>query len=167
VNLGKVWEIINGQKVWVDAVWRVYGPDAEGMRGFEQFLHDNSRYAGALSIWNSTRDPVKFIKAVNEAGYATDPTWWQKVASIAGYQQGGWAGLHGPELAWLGERGPEYVVPNAALRGGGTAGPMQTVTMPIVIGDRTIEEIWVTGRDLAIRRGRVPGAGSASMGSLA
>jgi hypothetical protein len=25
---------------------------------------------------------------------------------------GGWAGLAGPELSWLGERGPEFVVPN-------------------------------------------------------
>ena len=85
---------------------------------------------------------------------------------IPGHAAGGWAGLHGPELAWLGERGPEYVVPNSALRGGGSAGAMQSVSMPIVIGDRVIEELWITGRDLAIRRGRVPGAGAASMGSL-
>jgi hypothetical protein len=32
---------------------------------------------------------------------------------------GGWAGLHGPELSWLGEKGPEYVISNDALRGGG------------------------------------------------
>jgi tape measure domain-containing protein len=70
-----------------------------------------------------------------------------------GYASGGWAGLHGPELAWLGERGPEYVVPNAALRGGG--GAMQTVRVEVAIGGRLAEEIYVTGRDLAIRRGRV------------
>lgn len=28
---------------------------------------------------------------------------------------GGWAGLKGPELSWLGERGPEYVIPNDKL----------------------------------------------------
>lgn len=28
---------------------------------------------------------------------------------------GGWAGLRGPELSWLGEEGPEYVVPNRGL----------------------------------------------------
>jgi hypothetical protein len=38
--------------------------------------------------------------------------------------------------------------------------------MPIVIGGRVIEELWITGRDLAIRRGRVPGAGAASMTSV-
>jgi hypothetical protein len=26
-----------------------------------------------------------------------------------GHAAGGWAGLHGPELSWLGEKGPEYV----------------------------------------------------------
>ena len=67
-------------------------------------------------------------------------------------------GCNGPELAWLGERGPEYVVSNAALRGGGTAAPLQSVSMPIVIGDRVIEEWWISGRDLAIRRGRMHGA---------
>jgi SLT domain-containing protein len=83
-----------------------------------------------------------------------------------GYAAGGWAGLNGPELAWLGERGPEYVIPNAALGAVASSTPMQAVSMPIVIGGRTVEELWITGRDLAIRRGRVPGAGAAAMGSL-
>jgi hypothetical protein len=28
---------------------------------------------------------------------------------FSGHAAGGWAGLHGPELSWLGEKGPEYV----------------------------------------------------------
>ncbi len=32
-----------------------------------------------------------------------------------GYQSGGWVGLRGPEVALVGERGPEYVVPNNRL----------------------------------------------------
>lgn len=32
-----------------------------------------------------------------------------------GYAEGGWVGLHGPEIALVGERGPEYVVPNNRL----------------------------------------------------
>ncbi|HET7031106.1 MAG TPA: hypothetical protein VFI34_11390 [Candidatus Limnocylindrales bacterium] len=36
------------------------------------------------------------------------------------HASGGWVGLHGPELSWLGERGPEYVTPNDQL--GATAG---------------------------------------------
>src|SRR5439155_1692712 len=30
---------------------------------------------------------------------------------------GGWAGLNGPELSWLGEQGPEYVISNHELAG--------------------------------------------------
>jgi tape measure domain-containing protein len=74
--------------------------------------------------------------------------------------RGGWAGLSGPELALLGERGPEYVVPNAAIRRSGGYLPQQTVKIDVAIGGRLAEEIYVTGRDLAIRRGRAP-AGAA------
>lgn len=35
------------------------------------------------------------------------------------HQAGGWVGLHGPELSLLGERGPEYVIPNHELGGAG------------------------------------------------
>lgn len=157
VDLGNVWEIINGQKVWVPAKWRVYGSDKDAMLGFKQFLHENSRYAGALSTWNSTHDPVAFIKAVNQAGYATDPSWWRHVADIAGYAGGGWAGLNGPEVAVLGERGPEYVVPHHELRSG--TRQTQTHRIDVAIAGRLAEQIYVTGREVAIRRGRVP-AGS-------
>ena len=41
-----------------------------------------------------------------------------------GHAAGGWVGLNGPEISLLGERGPEYVVPNHALGGmGGGGGP--------------------------------------------
>jgi hypothetical protein len=33
-----------------------------------------------------------------------------------GHAAGGWVGLHGPELSWVGEKGPEYI--NPAGRGG-------------------------------------------------
>lgn len=70
-----------------------------------------------------------------------------------GYAAGGWAGLHGPELALLGERGPEYVIPNNALRG---MSDEQSMRVDIAVGGSIAEQIYVTGRDLAIRRGRVP-----------
>lgn len=35
------------------------------------------------------------------------------------YAEGGWVGLNGPEVALLGERGPEYVIPNHQLGGFG------------------------------------------------
>jgi hypothetical protein len=75
-------------------------------------------------------------------------------AERGGYAAGGWAGLHGPELAWLGERGPEYVVPNSAL--GSSLGTVATHRLDITIGGHVAEQIYVTGRDIAIRRGRAP-----------
>lgn len=50
----------------------------------------------------------------------------------------------------FGERGPEYIVP--AGRGGG--GGMQTVRVDVALGGRVAEEIYITGRELAIRHGR-------------
>jgi phage-related protein len=101
------------------------------------------------------------------AWYGRGPAGVGAWEGIPGHAAGGWAGLNGPELAWLGERGPEYVIPNAALSAmSGATSATQAVSMPIVIGGRTVEELWITGRDLAIRRGRVPGAGAAAMGSL-
>ena len=93
--------------------------------------------------------------------YELENTWRDKeprqyIRSILGYAQGGWAGLNGPEVAMLGERGPEYIVPNSALRRSGGSLSEQTVRIDVAIGGRLAEEIYVTGRDLAIRRGRAP-----------
>lgn len=36
--------------------------------------------------------------------------------AVGGHAAGGFAGLHGPELSWLGEQGPEFVLSNQMLR---------------------------------------------------
>src|SRR6185436_3831865 len=41
---------------------------------------------------------------------------------MPGHASGGWVGLHGPELGLLGEKGPEYIVPNHQLGKTGTTG---------------------------------------------
>jgi hypothetical protein len=87
------------------------------------------------------------------AWYGRGPAGVGAWEGIPGHAAGGWAGLHGPELAWLGERGPEYVVPNHALRGGGAP---ESLTINVAVGGRVAEQIYVEGRDLAIRRGRAP-----------
>lgn len=43
-------------------------------------------------------------------------------SKISGKAAGGWVGLNGPEVVLTGERGPEYVVPNDQLGGGGGHG---------------------------------------------
>jgi TP901 family phage tail tape measure protein len=71
-----------------------------------------------------------------------------------GYAAGGWAGLHGPELAWLGEGGPEYVVPNSQVRSDAGMGASQTLTLNVAIGGKIAETIYITGRELAIKRAK-------------
>jgi hypothetical protein len=51
-----------------------------------------------------------------------------------GHAEGGWVGLHGPELAMVGEKGPEYIIPNHKLPsggGGGTGGGGTFVAVPL------------------------------------
>ena len=80
---------------------------------------------------------------------------------------GAWEGIPGhaeggvftrPHLAWIAENGPEAVVPLG--RSGGYLSE-QAVRIDVAVGGRLAEEIYVTGRDLAIRRGRAPTAGVA------
>ena len=51
------------------------------------------------------------------------------------HAMGGWVGLHGPEVGLLGERGPEYIVPNSALKG------MGATTVVIQIAGQTIASV--------------------------
>lgn len=50
---------------------------------------------------------------------------------IPGFAEGGWVGLHGPELALVGERGPEYVTPAHASRGPSGDGSPAVVVLAI------------------------------------
>lgn len=54
---------------------------------------------------------------------------------------GGWVGLHGPELSWVGEEGPEYIIPNHKL--GDKGGPMggKPVVIPIILDGREIGRV--------------------------
>lgn len=51
--------------------------------------------------WSGGNDPVADFLGINH------------------HAAGGWVGLKGPELAMVGEKGPEYVIPNHQLGGGG------------------------------------------------
>jgi TP901 family phage tail tape measure protein len=108
-------------------------------------------------IWNPIINAIAGIRYIADrygnANNAVD--FWK---AHGHYAQGGWAGLHGPELAMLGERGPEYVVPNAALRGGGGGlGQMQRLQIDVTADGRTKERLWIEGYQLLARRGGLPG----------
>ncbi len=74
-----------------------------------------------------------------------------------GHAAGGWVGLNGPELSWLGEKGPEYVVPNHQL--GQMGGVVSGVTIQGV-SEREIVEMVDRGLYFKLRRA-APAAGRA------
>lgn len=78
---------------------------------------------------------------------------------IPGHAAGGWAGLNGPELAWLGERGPEYVIPNAALASMSAAPAGDTYIIDArgaqVYDGSRFEDLLVGALERAGRRGRI------------
>jgi TP901 family phage tail tape measure protein len=164
-ELVDTWEDYGNGPVHIKDRFAVFRSITEGMGGFMWFLQNNSRYNPALAAFSQTGNATQLYRDILTAGYATDKSWVDKVISIrngqvkpvAGFAGGGWAGLRGPELALLGERGPEYVVPNHALSGMSAAtSPMQTMRVDVAVAGRVAEEIYVTGRDLAIKRGRAP-----------
>ena len=61
------------------ALFRAYDSLEEGLQDYVSFLKGNNRYATALS----QQDADGFARALQEAGYATDPHYADKIQSIA------------------------------------------------------------------------------------
>lgn len=59
--------------------FRAYGSYAESFRDYVDFLRDNPRYSQALA---STDDPKAYFTALQEAGYATDPRYADKIMRV-------------------------------------------------------------------------------------
>ncbi len=79
-------EIINGQRVDIDDDFAAYNTPQEGMRGFFDFLENNSRYHPALARYRQTGNASQLFRDVNAAGYATDAGWAGKVENIRNNQ---------------------------------------------------------------------------------
>lgn len=73
-------EFINGQAQSVRASFRVYGSYAEAFRDYAQVLSSNPRFSGVIG----QRDGVQFARSLQQAGYATDPMYADKLARIIG-----------------------------------------------------------------------------------
>ncbi|PYE21324.1 flagellar protein FlgJ [Paraburkholderia silvatlantica] len=71
-------EYLNGQWVMVNALFRKYSDWLGSISDHAAFLMNNPRYAPAFA-WV---DGISFAKAIAAAGYATDPQYAQKLASI-------------------------------------------------------------------------------------
>ncbi|MFP2770615.1 flagellar assembly peptidoglycan hydrolase FlgJ [Oceanisphaera sp. KMM 10153] len=72
-------EYEQGIAVKVQAPFRSYGSFNDSFNDYVDFLHDNPRYGDALQ---QTDSPRQYFKALQEAGYATDPKYADKLSSI-------------------------------------------------------------------------------------
>jgi len=59
--------------------FRAYGSFTESFADYAHFLNSNPRYQNAL---NHVDDPEAFLRGLQAAGYATDPAYARKVASV-------------------------------------------------------------------------------------
>jgi peptidoglycan hydrolase FlgJ len=73
-------EFEGGLPVPKNAKFRSYGSAAESFRDYVDVLRNNPRYASALNTGNDTQ---AFAKGLQQGGYATDPRYAEKIASIA------------------------------------------------------------------------------------
>ncbi|WP_437884221.1 flagellar assembly peptidoglycan hydrolase FlgJ [Pseudomonas sp. LRF_L74] len=73
-------EFVDGQAVTEKASFRAYDSYAESFHDYVDFLQDNGRYSDALG---ARGDSERFMRELQEAGYATDPRYANKVNQIA------------------------------------------------------------------------------------
>jgi hypothetical protein len=72
-------EIVDGQRVAVVDRFRAYRSMQEATQAYAEFLHETPRYRNAL---RQASAPEKFVEALQEAGYATDPRYAEKLKQI-------------------------------------------------------------------------------------
>ncbi|NQD92109.1 flagellar assembly peptidoglycan hydrolase FlgJ [Pseudomonas sp. CrR25] len=77
-------EYQGGKAVKEAASFRAYDSYAQSFEDYVSFLQSNGRYEKAL---NATDNPERFVRELQQAGYATDPHYARKVAQIARQMQ--------------------------------------------------------------------------------
>jgi flagellar protein FlgJ len=72
-------EVINGQAVKVTAKFRAYGSYDEAFKDYARLLSSNDRYAKVVAQAQSG-NAAGFARGLQQAGYATDPAYAEKIA---------------------------------------------------------------------------------------
>ena len=75
----ETWEVVNGERVVIRAAFRAYNSLEENVRDLGAFLRASPRYNG---VWAFANDGPGAARALFQAGYATDPVWPEKLASL-------------------------------------------------------------------------------------
>lgn len=73
-------EYKGGKAVKEAASFRAYDSYAQSFDDYVSFLQNNGRYEKALNV---TENPERFVKELQQAGYATDPNYARKISQIA------------------------------------------------------------------------------------
>lgn len=71
-------EYVDGRAVQTTETFRAYGSYAEALRDYARVLGGNARFAPVLG----SADGVDFARSLQQAGYATDPMYADKLARI-------------------------------------------------------------------------------------
>ena len=74
-----VWEVIGGRNVVQSQAFRAYDTIADSFVDHGQFFVENGRYGAAMAVRD---DPRQFARAINRAGYATDPAYASKLIGL-------------------------------------------------------------------------------------
>ncbi|WP_394558675.1 flagellar assembly peptidoglycan hydrolase FlgJ [Aquipseudomonas alcaligenes] len=77
-------EYKGGEAVKEAASFRAYDSYRQSFNDYVSFLQGNGRYQEAL---DATENPERFVRELQEAGYATDPQYARKIAQIARQMQ--------------------------------------------------------------------------------
>tara|TARA_R110001583_G_scaffold169045_1_gene321935 strand:- start:53 stop:1009 length:957 start_codon:yes stop_codon:yes gene_type:complete len=89
IKAGKAWqgdtarvntlEFEQGLATPKKAEFRAYGSFDDAMQDYVSFVKENPRYQQALK---NTSDPKRYFEELQQAGYATDPAYAQKIISV-------------------------------------------------------------------------------------
>jgi flagellum-specific peptidoglycan hydrolase FlgJ len=74
-----VWEVIGGRNVMQNQAFRAYTSIADSFIDHGLFFVENGRYAAAMAVKDDVR---QFARAINQAGYATDPSYASKLIGL-------------------------------------------------------------------------------------
>jgi flagellum-specific peptidoglycan hydrolase FlgJ len=74
-----VWEVIGGRNIMQNQAFRAYNDISESFVDHGVFFVENARYAAAMAVRD---DPRQFARAINQAGYATDPSYASKLIGL-------------------------------------------------------------------------------------
>lgn len=71
-------EFVNGESQRTTARFRAYGSYAEAFRDYANLLRNNPRFGGVIG----SQDGTEFARRLQQAGYATDPMYADKLSRI-------------------------------------------------------------------------------------